>query len=270
MIPILPSTAWREFRGLPAKRSSNLAVHLASVAGPDGRVHRCFVKPAAVDSPTVLVESIAWLLAGAVGLPRPGFAAILMVPTSPLRSNVKLDPSWDGCNECVAFCSEAVNGEDLSQVWVTGRWLARANTLKIKHMPALAGFDEWIDNADRHGGNILTTGKAVIPIDNEYALYDEIWRKRYPTRGAVQRQSILDAARALLHHKALHRFQTDACLASREHQHGLASVKAAVVQTVDALVHDRAEAASISNDICAYLDGRAHGAWLPNRLGVIV
>ena len=54
--------------------------HQALVADPSGRLHKCFVKASPLGNPMVLTESVAWMIAGAVDLPRPEFAAVLLLP----------------------------------------------------------------------------------------------------------------------------------------------------------------------------------------------
>src|SRR5882762_3690386 len=71
MIPILPATAWREFRGAAANRGQNHTTHRALIADPTGRAHKCFVKASPSGNPMVLTESIAWMIAGGVGATAP-------------------------------------------------------------------------------------------------------------------------------------------------------------------------------------------------------
>lgn len=96
MIPILPDSAWREFRGTAASPGQNLTMHQALIAGPDGREHKCFVKAAPQGNAMPLTEAIGWTVASALEMPRPSFAAVILLPIQRLRQHMKLDQHWLG------------------------------------------------------------------------------------------------------------------------------------------------------------------------------
>lgn len=256
-------------RGVP-KRSTHPGVHIASVQTEDGKVRKCFVKPGAATSPCVIIESIAWLLAKALNLPRPAYAAVLAVPIEKLKGKVKLDSSWSGDKECLAFCAEAVDGSNLAQIWDHGRWLEKRNIFRSREMSAVAAFDEWVNNVDRHMGNVLRRADGVhVPIDNEYALYEPVWKLMRPSIN-IKRQTILESAERVLGGKSFGNFKIEAARAAQNHQRAFADAKQEVVDTIDALVPDQNEASRLKKIVCDFLDGRAAPAWLASTLRVIV
>lgn len=94
MLPILPDTAWLEFRGASAKKGQNKTTHQALVVDAAGREHKCFVKASPDEYPMAFAEGLAWLLAEALDLPRPRFAALLVLPVQKLKLHMDLDQYW--------------------------------------------------------------------------------------------------------------------------------------------------------------------------------
>lgn len=174
MIPILPDTAWREFRGQP-KQGLNKTTHLAVIQDPAGKLRHCYVKMTPDDWPSPITEAIAYLIAEALDLPRPGFAALLFAPINKLKDCLKLDQHWLRSSHAIAFCCEAVPGRDLNQMW---KWIADIRKAKFFRSPEVgqvAAFDLWTANQDRHTGNVIKSGGRYVPIDNEYILYPLLW-----------------------------------------------------------------------------------------------
>ena len=60
MLPILPDTAWLEFRGASAKKGQNKTTHQALVVDAAGREHKCFVKASPDEYPMAFAEGLAW------------------------------------------------------------------------------------------------------------------------------------------------------------------------------------------------------------------
>ena len=147
MIPILRSTAWREFRGEPQQIGQNRTTHLAMIEDPSGNWHRCYVKCCPPNWPTPLTEALAWLLAEALDLPRPEFAALVMVPLDKLRQHIPMDQHWLNYSEMIAFCVSAVDGKSAAHGW---KWLAYLRAKRVYKRPEIAriaAFDHWVGQA---------------------------------------------------------------------------------------------------------------------------
>lgn len=268
MIPILPATAWREFRGAAANRGQNHTTHQALIADPTGRAHKCFVKASPSGNPMVLTESIAWMIAGALELPRPDFAAVVLLPVFKLRQCMPLDQHWLRYNEVLAFCTSTVAGKH-----VTGRWnwlaaLRAARAFKHRDIARIAAFDHWVENQDRHTGNFLRTSAGdYIPIDNELVLYSLVWLARGYQYG---HNSLRGQARALLKQAGYTRFEALMAVASLEHEQAFLKVSPSVQQLVAIMIADPAEATTLATNILQFLEQRAQRDWLANELGCIV
>ena len=128
MLAILPSTAWREFRGAPDRQGQNLTTHRALIADERGQERLCYVKACPPQYPMVIAESLAWLIAEALDLPRPDYAALLLLPLPRLRSSMALDQHWGHYSEALAFCSSAVDGKPIRARW---KWLEHARVAKV-------------------------------------------------------------------------------------------------------------------------------------------
>ena len=171
MIPLLPAASWREFRGTPPKTGTNQTVHLATVEDGTGKLHRCYVKMCPSHWMTPITESVAWILSAELSLPRPQFAALILVPLDKLSKHLKLDQHWLGQPQALAFCASAVDGKSPTQGW---QWLAPLRTKRMFKRPEIAriaAFDLWADNQDRNTSNVLIERSGnCIPIDNELIL----------------------------------------------------------------------------------------------------
>jgi hypothetical protein len=263
MIPILPETAWLEYRG-PGKAGQNLTCHQALVADSNGKQHKCFVKAAPHGNPMPFTEAVGWMVADALGLPRPKFAALLLLPIPKLRQHLKLDQHWHGYSHAMAFCTSSIDGKH-----VTGRWpwlahLRKARAFQHSDVPRIAAFDHWVDNRDRHSGNFLRTRDGgYIPIDNEYILFSIVWAA---TTSVIYR-SLRDEARSVLTPSGFAKFEASMLVAAQAH---IAALQAAApnVQRLVAVMHsDPAEGSSAATAILQFLTQRAQPGWLANELG---
>jgi hypothetical protein len=263
---ILPTTAWREFRGRP-KQGQNMTTHLAVVQAPNGRLHRCYVKMAPPNWPTPLTEAIGWLLSDALDLPRPGFAALLLVPIPKLRQSMPLDQHWHNKTEALAYCCEAVDGPGITSSW---RWIAAFRARKLfKSVEArrICAFDEWVENRDRHSGNMIRRKQdgTHVPIDNEFILYSLLWSQ---ILGVTPHSLLSEGANHLTvaDHK---RFQVEAANAAKAHAAALQAATPIISSTV-AKVVPAPHAAQFQTAVLSFLSTRGQPDWLANQLGVIV
>lgn len=268
MIPILPADAWREFRGAAANKGQNHTTHQAVIADANGRLHKCFVKAAPLGNPMVLTESIAWMIAAALDLPRPEFAAVVLLPVGRLRQSMPLDQHWMKYKEVPAFCTSAVPGKHITARW---KWLQaarKASAFKHRDIARIAAFDHWVENQDRHTGNFLrTSGGDYIPIDNELILYTLIW-----LAGGLQyaHNSLRKEARHLLKQAGYTRFEASMAVASLQHEHALVQVAPSLEQFISKVISDSTEAATLTANVLQFLGHRAQRDWLANELGCIV
>ena len=238
------------------------------IADSTGKLHHCYVKVCPPNFPTPLTEALGWLLAEALDLPRPEFAALVMVPLDKLRQCTPLDQHWMNYPEMLSFCSSAVDGKAASHGW---KWLAHLRTSKIYGRPEVArisAFDHWVDNQDRNTGNlIVNSGGHCIPIDNEYILYSLMWNGRVPFN--IIHNSLLVEGQKHLRGEALKRFMIDMALQSKLHDAALVTASPNMQQLVSTIVPDPVQANALWGNIQQYLASRSQPDWLANELGVI-
>jgi hypothetical protein len=269
MLPILPDTAWLEFRGAPPKKGQNQTTHQALVVDASGREHKCFVKASPDQYPMAFAEGLAWLLADALGLPRPNFAALLVLPVQKLKKHVVLDQYWMHRQGALAFCSSTVEGKHISSMW---QWLGKLRQAKAFRHPdvaRIAAFDVWADNQDRHTGNFLRTkGGDYVPIDNELVLYNLLWAPRGLT---YNHNSLLMQAQGLLNSVGYTKFQDSVVVASEQHDAAFAAAAPALQQFINALNADPnpVTRAAFTAAILQFLGQRAHPGWVSTQLGLI-
>lgn len=267
MIPILPSAAWREFRGTPNQKGLNQTTHLASIATPSGKVHKCYVKLTPPNWPTPLTEALAWLLAEALELPRPEFAALVMVPISKLKDHMPLDQHWLQYPEAIAFCSSAVDGQNPVRGW---KWVAEIRKKRLYRRPEVArigAFDQWVENQDRHLGNLLVRKSGEhVPIDNELILYSLLW----PSVGLnFNHNSLVNEAKRQLTDTDFKQFAVEVARCADRHHDALLQVGPRLQAMIDALVADKNTAKILWQQVSSFLHLRAARDWLPQQLGVI-
>ncbi|WP_196488520.1 hypothetical protein [Burkholderia cepacia] len=264
-VPILNSSAWREFRGVPSSAGINPTTHLASVADATGKLHSCYVKLLRPDTPALLCEAIGWALANHVDVPVTSFGAIILVPLDKLRSCMAL-PQWtNGQSVCAAWCTEIVAGKSVRQVHKWAFWLARKRCLHSKDVRSIAAFDVWADNRDRNFGNVIRSPSGgYIAIDHETLLHDLLWM---PTGTSYARRSLVDEAKQHLSSNDLKQFNVELAGASGRHGSGFAVVQDALNQLIDKLYPNAAPA--LSKTVIEYLSLRSQAGWLANEIGVI-
>lgn len=264
-VPILNSSAWREFRGVPSSAGINPTTHLASVADATGKLHSCYVKLLRPNTPALLCEAIGWALANSVGVPVTSFGAIVLVPLDKLSSCMTL-PQWtSGQHVCPAWCTEIVAGKSVRQVHKWAYWMARKRCLYSKDVRSIASFDVWTDNRDRNFGNVIRSPSGgYIAIDHETLLHDLLW---VPTGTSYARRSLVDEAKQHLSPNDLKQFNVELASASSRHGLGLAAVQDALNQFIDGLYPHAAPA--LGKTVIGYLALRSQAGWLANQIGVI-
>lgn len=268
MIPILPETAWREFRGTAASQGANLTTHQALIVDHQGREHRCYVKAAPPGNLMPLTEGIGWMLSDALESPRPEFAAVVLLPLPKLGRHMKLDQHWLRYPNTLAFCCSAVPGKHLQARW---KWWTRLRTARAFQHPDLAriaAFDMWVENQDRHTGNFLRTKEGnYVPIDNEFILYSLVWAANL----TVAPHSLKDEARAVLKSAGYSKFEVSMVLASKLHEGAFRKAAPALQQFVHALFSGNpAQGMAVAAAILQFLGQRGQPDWLANELGHIV
>jgi hypothetical protein len=268
MIPILPESAWREFRSAPTTKGQNHTTHQALIADPSGHEHKCFVKASPPGYPMAFAEGLAWLVADALDLPRPQFAALLHLPIQKLRQCMPLDQHWMKYPHALAFCSSTVEGKHITSRW---NWLAAlraSRSFKHPDMARIAAFDVWIENQDRHTGNFLRTKAGdYVPIDNELVLYTLLW----VAHGfSYVHNSLRQQAKMLLKSPGYAKFEVSMILAAGQHEPAFLKVTPSLQWFVEAMVADPVQGAAVATAILQFLEQRAHPDWLTNELGRIV
>lgn len=267
LIPILDSRAWLEFRGKPENVGQNLTTHLALIQGPSGQEHKCYVKASPPGNPMPFTEAAGWLVAEALDLPRPKFAALVSLPVAKVRAHMKLDQHWMKYPEVLAFCSSSVEGRHLTGRW---KWLAQLKVQKaLKHVDVMriAAFDQWVENRDRHTGNLLRTASGgYVPIDNELILYSLIWEA---AGFSYVHNSLKAQANAMLKHGAYTKFEASMIVSSQAHDDAFQKAWPGLQQLVNALVSEPQNALGLSQVMHQFLGARAHRDWLPTELGHI-
>lgn len=268
MITILPSNAWREYRGVPPKKGLNQTTHKAMIADHTGKLHHCYVKVCPPNFPTPLTEAIGWLIAEALDLPRPEFAALIMVPLNKLRQCMPLDQHWLNYPDTLAFCSSVVDGKTASYGW---KWFAHIRSAKIYKRPEVArisAFDYWVDNQDRNTGNLIVNGDGhCTPIDNEFILYSLLWKGIVPF--SVNHNSLLVEGKKYLRGDVYDRFVMDVAFHSKLHDAALSVVIPKLQLLVQTIVPPQ-QASALWIQIQNYLVSRSKTDWLANELGVII
>lgn len=265
-VPILDSSAWREFRGVPASAGINPTTHLAKVADPSGRLRDCFVK-LLPRGPALLCEALGWTLARASGVPCPNFGAVVIVPLTELRKNVSLPPELDGEAFWPAWCSEIVGGKSLKQVHKWEFFFARKNLFRSQDARKIAAFDKWTDLRDRNFGNVIRSAKGgYVAIDHETLLHDLLW---VPVGTTWAERCLTVEAGKALSDTDFKRFQVDMAHAANGHAAALASVQGDLDAIIAKLVTGPAAIDQLSQSISLALSERSQPGWLASLLKVI-
>jgi|CXWL01.1.fsa_nt_gi hypothetical protein len=270
MINILPSTAWREFRGVPSRHGLNPTTHLALIADLNGIEHKCYLKFIDLHhSPGLLCEGLGWLFAKAAGVNVPEFAAIVMVPIQQLSRSVNL-PSWlKGQAEYPAWCVKVVDGKSVAEVHKWMFWLRRNKCLNAKETPTIAAFDIWTDNRDRNYGNVIrSNGGLYVAIDHESLLHDLTWKAIYNLE--FDERSLLKEAESRFSPDRYHKFKCDVALAADNHEVAFNNASIDAKMFFFTVIPDASNHISIWNNIQNQLIKNSSAGWMSNRLGVIV
>lgn len=267
MIQLLPLGAWTEFRGASERKGQNHTTHQAVITDAGGQQHKCYVKASPPGFPMPFAEALAWLVADALDLPRPTFAALVEISIPELRKHMALDQHWMQHATVLAFCCSAVDGKHINSAW---RWLERMRTAKAllhEDVARIAAFDMWVENQDRHTGNFLRTKAGdYVPIDNELILYSLLW---LANGFSYAHNSLVAQAHATLKTPGYTKFEVSMVLASKHHEAAFRKVTPALQQFVAALIADPAQAAATTTAILQFLAQRAHPDWLAIKLGRI-
>lgn len=270
MITILPSGAWREFRGVPPRSGLNTTGHFALISDGSGDERKCFLKLINLErSPGLLCEGLGWIFARSAGVRVPEFATIVMVPLDRIRLSVSLPPWLDDYSEYPAWCVEAVDGKSLAEI---SKWiflLRRRQCLSSKDTPTLASFDIWADNRDRNFGNVIRTKKGeYIAIDHEALLHDLVVQGMYGIK--YEERSLLKEAGKHMESAKFQRFQYDVVSAAHKHESALQSVVQAAGQYVFNITTSPADGSALWQSIYNYLYLRAQVGWMSNFMGMII
>ena len=264
-IPILDTSAWREYRGKPSSSGINETTHLAKIADQTGMLRDCFVKLLPLQYPSLLGEAIGWLLARSSNVTCVSFAAILLVPLTELRKSTVLPAEFDGMDVCPAWCSELVAGKSLRQIHKWVFWLVRRHCLNSQDVRKIASFDLWTDLRDRNYGNVIRSpGGGYISIDHETILHDLLW---LPTGKTYLSRSLLNEAHLHLTPIDFQRFQVDMANAAQAHADGLAAASNDIADIINK-IYPHLSATLVPATINS-LGQRANTGWLANKLGVI-
>jgi hypothetical protein len=264
-LQVLPSSAWREFRGFPGLRGLNQTSHFALVEGSGGKLHKCFLKLIDPSTPGLLCEALGWAVAQGASVPTAEFACIVFVPVDELKKHVAL-PSWlTGLSEAPAWCTEVITGDSVAQVH---KWLyaiRRKRCLNSIDTHAIAAFDVWSDNADRHMGNVMRSSSGgYVAIDHETLLHEMLW---IPSGRRYTVQRLVDAGKTFLGKSAFKTFFSNMHDAAGTHNGAMKSVEKDIRDIV-ATVVDPVHALPLANAIVSYLGARSAPSWFPANVGV--
>lgn len=269
MIDILPSVSWREFRGEPANKGMNLTTHLASIEDASGKLHSCYVKLCPQNWPSPITEAIGWQLIRALNLPAPEFAALVMVPLDKLRRSMKIDQHWLSYPEALAFCASDVNGKPITSSWSWLATLRKKGTYKKHEVAGICAFDYWVDNKDRNTGNMLLKKNGEqVAIDNEFILYDQLWKGRFGFE--VGESTILAEAEKILSTKEFDKFKVSVARHGKNHGNAINAVRGDIRDLIFTFTPNINAAQAIWGSVDNFLISRADINWLSSELGVIV
>ena len=264
-VPILDSSAWREFRGKPNSSGINNTIHLAKIADMEGKLHDCFVKLLPLNYPSLLGEAIGWLLTRSTNVPCAKFAAIVLVPLDQLRKNIDLPLEFDNEKVCPAWCCEVIPGNSLRQIHKWDSSIVLRKCLRSVDARKIASFDIWTDLRDRNCGNVIKSSNGgYISIDHETILHDLLW---LPSGRGYDARSLLTEAQQHLPFLEFQRFQVDMAKASEIHAKGLALLSNDLAEIVHKIYPHLSD--TMAPEIIDMLKKRAQVGWLANTLGVI-
>lgn len=268
-VPVLDSSAWREYRGQPGKSTLN-SNHIAVIADPAGVLRRCFVKLAPDPSlPTLLCEALGWVLAGHAGLRRADFAAIVLIDKERLAKCQELpDECLDDPSDMIpAWCSSAIPGQTVNANQKTvekpgAQFLFDyKNFLNAADSRKIAAFDIWTGLQDRNMGNVIRHASGgYASIDHESLLHDILWGD-----SPFGLRSLFNWASADLEAKKLKAFKSDMAKAAAGHADALAKAESTLNDILGALLPHVGKRA----DAMGFLHRRSQRGWLAKEIGVL-
>ena len=166
----------------------------------DGEASRCYIKPfppltkqasgAPAENRSVISEALGYILAKSCGFSVARTAGIIIlrqdqIPTAALEKLAAQSPSGDAEPEYLAWFSEDMRLSPLivecpsdAPELVRQRNLSRvaSDLANHKKSPGIASFDEWIENSDRHLGNLLGSSDGdLILIDHGRIFRTPAW-----------------------------------------------------------------------------------------------
>lgn len=268
-VPVLDSSAWREYRGQPGKTTHN-SNHVAVIADQAGVLRRCFVKLAPDPTlPTLLCEALGWVLAGHAGLRRADFAAIVLIDKERLAKSQELQQACLAApgDMIPAWCSSAIPGQTVNANLKTQQkpgaqfhidyktFLNAADSRKI------AAFDFWTGLQDRNMGNVIRHASGgYASIDHETLLHDILWG-----HSPFQPHNLTAWAARDLEPKKFKSFKTDMAKAAAGHADALAKAES----TLNALLGALLPHVSKRADAMGFLSQRSQRGWLAKEIGVL-
>lgn len=265
-LSIYDTSAWVEFRGVPKSLGQNKTTHFAKIIDDAGKLHNCYVKLLNLQTPSLIGESIGWLLAKANSIPCSQFACVVFVPIKELEKHIQL-PDWATQLEAYpAWCTEIVNGKSLAQMHRWEYLLYRKSCFKSKDVSSIAAMDYWTDNRDRNTGNVIRNSNGkYIAIDHETLLHDLLW---LAIGIKFEERSLLSSAKLELSKADAIQFNLDVAIAGKQHEEGYKSALVAIEEILSKIYGSNAPA--LITSIKNYIEPRSKSGWLSKELGVIV
>lgn len=268
-VPVLDSSAWREYRGQPGKATHN-SNHIALIADGAGVLRRCFVKLAPnPDKPTLLCEALGWVLAGHAGLRRADFAAIVLIDKKRLAECQTLPDECLAAGDLIpAWCSSAIPGQTVNahqrphpkpagpQFQID--YKAFINTADARK---IAAFDLWTGLQDRNLGNVIRLpAGGYASIDHETLLHDVLW-----AASPFLLNCVIGWANKDLDTKKLKVFKSDMARAAAGHADALENARASLIAILRTMLPDYNK----RMDVVEFLETRSKRGWLAQEIGVL-
>lgn len=268
-VPVLDSSAWREYRGRPGKTTHN-STHIAVIADGTGVLRRCFVKLAPDPGlPTLLCEAMGWVLAGHAGLRRADFAGIVLIDKERLAKSEELPPACFAVagDMIPAWCSSAIPGQTVNANQKAEKkpgaqfYIDYKNFLNAADSRKIAAFDVWTGLQDRNLGNVIRHASGgYASIDHETLLHDILWE-----HSPFHLRSLITWAAKDLEPKKLKAFKSDMATASAGHADALANAQS----TLNAILHALLSHLDKRADAMGFLHHRSQRGWLAKEIGVL-
>ncbi|WP_051234212.1 hypothetical protein [Halomonas halocynthiae] len=192
MIHLLTHEHW--VGQLPAPEHTGISPIFKARLKIEGESRRCYVKPLpdmiecgteVLDNQEVVSEALGYILAKYCGLPVPHTAGIIVLPRDYIPADVlqhadSVTPQGKRQEVFIAWFSEDMRTPNLIQHHMNGaseelqsRLVQRISRYLAKHdqAPAIASFDEWTLNSDRHPGNLLQSRDGQLMLIDHGRLF---------------------------------------------------------------------------------------------------